>query len=667
MTIGGFNGGMRAWFSAAELASLALPGVPRTKRKVNEMADAQRWQFKEGAAGKPLFRKRDGRGGGWEYHVELLPTAARAELVKRGLTGAASVTVSPSVAAPGTDAPELSPTSLAWARFERLSDGQKAKAKARLKIVNEVEAFERIGRSRSSAVELAAASNDCSPAAVWDYLRLVAGVDYTHRLPMLAPCNTGGGREAEIDETVWQAFKSDWLRPEKPTFASCYDRAKLIAAGLGVEIPHVKTFRRKIEREVDPSIILLKREGEEALRRSIPSLQRSVAELTALECVNIDGHRVDVFVRFPDGIVRRPMVTAIQDVFSRKHLVYRVGEQETAVITRLVFADLFAKYGIPRHVIMDNGRAYASKWITGGILNRFRFKVKPDEPLGLLTVLDIQTHPTIPYRGQSKPIERSFKDFCDAIAKHPAFAGAYTGNKTDAKPENYGSHAVPYETFCRIFELGIQAHNAKPGRRTEAARGRSFDDAFAESYATAPIRKAAAEHLRLALLTGEQVRFDRQTGALKLFGNRYWSPELATQPRDKPVLVRFDPDNLMLDLHVYSAGGEYLGAAPVLEAAGFLDAAAAKKQAKLEKDYRNAVKRRAEAHELLAAHEIAALLPDYVDEAPLPSPQVISPVRHRGHTAAALKPVEQFDEAAPANISFLDNFSAGTARLRVVD
>lgn len=53
------------------------------------------------------------------------------------------------------------------------------------------------------------------------------------------------------------------------------------------------------------------------------------------------------------------------------------------------FGDLFRVYGIPDHAWLDNGRGFAAKCITGGTPNRFRFKVKPEEPSGILTALGI--------------------------------------------------------------------------------------------------------------------------------------------------------------------------------------------------------------------------------------------------------------------------------------
>lgn len=73
---------MADWFTAREIAELALPGLPATKRHVNRMAIAEGWAARRSAAGDALARPRAGRdgGGGLEYHVALLPPAARTAL-----------------------------------------------------------------------------------------------------------------------------------------------------------------------------------------------------------------------------------------------------------------------------------------------------------------------------------------------------------------------------------------------------------------------------------------------------------------------------------------------------------------------------------------------------------------------------------------------------------
>ncbi len=642
---------IKHWFSAQELADMRLPGLPTARRKINERAAEERWALASDEEGQPLARPRVGRGGGLEYHFSLLPVATRAALVKRGFA---------------LDAVRMlaTPKSSLWAAYERLPATAKAEAERRAAAMAKIDGFEAMGLTRSAAIGAAASQTGVSTATLWNWRQMIDGAPASDRLPLLAPRRSGGGKAADCDPEVWSLFLSDYLRPEKPTLTSCYYRVKEFAEVNGLAIPTERTLRRKIE-QMDGRMVIARREGAEALRRTLPPTKRSVAHLHALELVNIDGHKFDVFVKLPTGEVLRPIMVGIQDIYSRKILAWRIGCGETAHMTQLVFADLFANFGIPKECYLDNGRAFASKMITGGAKNRFRFKVKAEEPTGLLTSLGIKIHWTLPYRGQSKPIERAWRDLCDTIAKHPALAGCYTGNKPDAKPENYGEKAVPIEHFKRVVERGIAAHNARTGRRTETANGRSFDQVFVESYAVAPIGKATQEQLRMALLAGEQVSADRKDGSISLMGNRYWSPELSAVA-GKRVIVRFDPDNLHQDLHVYGQDGRYIGAAALWAATGFNDMDSAKARAKQEADLRRAVKRQIELEQLLDADDIARRLPDHIDEVELPEPGAIRPVRHRGQTAAALKTLSQAAEK-PAETPFIDRFTTAFGQLRVVD
>ena len=624
------------WFTAAELAELSLPGLPADKRSINRRAQEERWSLRQAADGALLVRPRAGRGGGMEFHVSLLPGAARIELARQGLCG---------VDAP---APVEGSAATGWRWYDQQPHKVRQEAERRAAIVAEIDLLKASGLTGTAAVNDVSARHGVGKSTLWNWLRLVEGIAPHDRLPALAPRHKGGGSEAEIDPLLWSAFKSDYLRLSAPTLTSCYERTAAIAAEKGLTMPSERTMRRRLEKEVDPRVIMLRRKGEEALRRSLPSQRRTVAHLHALEHVNIDGHKFDVFVKLDDGRVIRPLMVAIQDIYSRKLLAWRIDESESAVLTRLAFADLFRNYGIPKACTLDNGRAFASKWITGGAKTRFRFKVRDEEPTGLLTGLGIKIHFALPYRGQSKPIERAFRDLCDTISKHPEMEGAYTGNSPLAKPENYGSRAVPFARFLQLVEAGIAAHNARLGRRTETARGRSFDETFAESYATAPIGKATDEQLRMALLAAEQVKVDSRTGEIALYGNRYWAEGCGTLHGQR-LTVRFDPDNLHGEIHLYAQDGRYLTSAPMIEDTGFTDIAGAKAAAKRDADYRRKIRDAANAEQLLAAEELAALQAQQERAERLPEPAVIRPVRHtatrRGGQAAALKPQVEINTA----------------------
>jgi hypothetical protein len=643
----------REFFSAAELAEMGLPGLPGDKRSIARRAQEERWSSRTGADGALLVRPRQGRGGGVEFHFSLLPGAAQIELARRGI-------VTPAIEEAKADSSIGS-----WQWLERQPDRVRSTAEFRLKVVSEIELLEGSGMTRSAALAEASRLHEIGKSTLWSWLALVEGIAPANRLPALAPRRTGGGREAAMDEDLWTIFKSDYLRPAEPTLTSCYRRTAKIAEERGLSMPSERTFRRRLEREIDPGILTLRRKGEEALRRSIPAQRRHVTDLHALECVNIDGHKFDVFVTPPPGSKSdkplRPVMVALQDVRSSKIVAFRIGESESAALARLAFADLFRDFGIPRHCVLDNGRGFASKWITGGTANRFRFKVKAEEPTGLLTALGVQIHWALPYRGQSKPIERAFRDMCDTIAKHPAMDGAYTGNSPTNKPHDYGKRAVPWDEFVAHVGQGIADHNARIGRRGRDYAGRSFDQVFAASFAAAPIAKATPEQLRMALLAAEQKTVNRQTGAIELFGNRYWSPDCGRLAGEK-VAVRFDPDDLHSEIHLYGQDGEYLCSAEVIEDNGFLDVSGAKATQKRWADHRRRIRDGLEAERLLSAEELAAMQPDR-PMPELPEPGAVRIVHHRGQTAAALKPQREITQ--PAGKAAIDRMRG--ALLRVVE
>ena len=302
-------------------------------------------------------------------------------------------------------------------------------------------------------------------------------------------------------------------------------------------------------------------------------------------------------------------------------------------------------HGIPRKVWFDNGRGFASKLITGGVANRFRFKVKPEDPIGVVTGMVDEIHWAQPYHGQAKPIERAWRDLCETIARHPACAGAYTGNKPDAKPENYGSKAIDWEVFVNVVREEIGAHNARTKRRTRVCGGTlSFDQAFAASYAQSTIKKATTEQLRQLLLAAEAVTANQYDGSVKLNGNRYWCSALAEHAGRK-LMLRFDPDALHTQVSVYALDNTFIGDAECIAAVGFADTNAAREHARAKKDFVRATKRQAKAQVRMDAARVAAQLPQTAPES-LPAAGVIAPIFGAGRAPRAPAPEAQA-EALP--------------------
>lgn len=596
------------WWTPTEIADARLPDLPTTQKGVQTMIDRLLWRSQKGYA-----RRREGRGGGWEYHWKLFPSRAQRKLL--------SAAVAPVL-------PDRLSRDLAWEWFDGLPEKVKEIARRRLLILQKVEAMETRGRGRDRHVSiiLIAKTEGVGVRTIWDWFRLIEGVRVDDRLPYLAPKHRAVKRkvqEKDCSPEFFDFIKSDYLRLEAPPFTDCYRRAVRVAEKEGWDILPERTMRRRLDKTVSEPVQMLARKGIDAVKRMFPPQVRDKTCLAAMEAVNADFHKFDVFVRWPapkgeEPVILRPQMVAFQDIYSGRILAWRLDVSANSTAVMLAAGDLIETWGIPEHVLLDNGREFAAKAITGGTSTRFRFKVREDDLPGLFTGLGCKIHWATPYSGQSKPIERAFRDLCQSIAKDPRLAGAYTGNRPDAKPENYGSRAIDLEEFLRVCAEGIEEHNTRQGRRSEVAWGRSFAEVFDESYARAPIRKATEAQRRLWLLGAEGLRAETHSGAVRLMENEYWA-DWMHEIAGKRVIVRFDPADLWSGLHVYSAANEYLGHAPVRVKAGFFSMDEARMQSRARAAWMKAEKAALEAHRKFKATELGTML----DDVPLsPTPQV---------------------------------------------
>ena len=121
--------------------------------------------------------------------------------------------------------------------------------------------------------------------------------------------------------------------------------------------------------------------------------------------------------------------------------------------------------------------------------------------------------------------------------------------------------AAPWETFIDVLDRCVKAHNARKGRKTEAATGRSYDHVWADEYSAAVVRKLAPAQAAALLLAAEPSTIDN-SGCLRLKAgrgaglpaNRYHHPALVERFGER-VIVRFDPEDLHGTVHVFDAQG----------------------------------------------------------------------------------------------------------------
>jgi len=617
---------MKEWYSPAELAELALPGMPATHAAISRLAEVQGWRKPElewhGERNlKGIWRRRNGRGGGYEYRYDVLPQMARARLICDQEMAAKPAR------------PDLSDVVIAdrWRWYDGLPSRKKQAAEYAQQVLLAIDAAEVSGIRTDQAIrmivrEQRSRGRKISDRTIYNWKSRIAGVPKAHWLPSLAPRHAGRTVEKECDPRAWDILYVDYFRSEAPDYTDCYRRLDVIAGMNGWYIPSERTLKRRID-AVPRVIHVLNRQGMDELKKLYPAQIRDRSPFHALEGLVSDGHMWDLEVEWYDGTIVRPTTVAFQDLYSGNILSWRHDVSETKELILLAFGDVVENFGIPTLCWLDNGRAFASKAVSGGTPNRYRYKVKETDPCGALTALGVEIHWTQPYSGQSKPIERTWRDFARSIAKHPNFAGAYVGNKPGDR-KKYGTiKPVPYDVFLKTVAEGIVEHNARKGRRSRICGGKlSFDDVFNASYAKHAVTKATPEQCRMWLLSSETVKV-RKNAQVALHGNTYWHHDL-TDMIGEPVVLRFDPDILHDVVHVYRLDGSYACTADCIEATGFADAAKARTHAKARKKWLKAVREMDEAERTLTIDDLAAMLPA-TEAAPRPDAKVVRAAKIR--------------------------------------
>lgn len=495
------------------------------------------------------------------------------------------------------------------------------------------------GCGAGDAIETVAKQTGVSESSVRSWLKKTRGVPCDAWLFFLARDYPGRTATAGLSAEGWEFLKAEYLTPERRSAAACIDRLHRAAKGRGWAIPSTRTLLRRLD-ELPRAVRVLAREGKEAAMRLYPAQARSISALSALSIVNGDGYKHNLWVRFPDGEVLRPKTWFWQDVYSSKILGWRVDKTEHTDVIRLSFGDIVERFGIPEKVLLDNTLAAANKTMSGGIRHRFRFKVREEEPFGVFMLL-IGHDPIMwatPRHGQAKPIERAFGHggIGEYVDKAPEFAGAWTGSSIIDKPDYDGRkhRAVDVAQLRAVIEREVAAWNAREGRRSHLAKGRSFDAVFEESYARITVRRATEAQRRLWLLATEEIPVARDgTVALdsgRLVGerlaNRYFSAHLVDHVGRK-VCARFDPQRLHQGVHIYTADGRYICFADCVDPAAFNDQGAAREHQRNRKTFVRAARVQLQAErrmdELSTSKLLPGIAPAAMAHAAIAAPKVV--------------------------------------------
>jgi putative transposase len=611
---------------------MKLPGLPGSDRGILKWMRRQGWES----------RIVKGRGG--EHAEYLVPD----EILMQ--------TPEPSDDAPGVAASESAELAnkARWNKFFRLPARKQAKAVKRNTalqvdrgLIDPPEGFIQLPERTLRRLRHRIKGHEHNPR-IWSTL--------------LIDERAGRPRAREYSSRIDDLFRADFLRPERPSASSSYDRIKGIAAAENLQLPTLKTLVKRMRADLPWQSIRLTREGKTAFEASYPAQERDRSVFRVMQALNADGWRADNEVGWPDGEIARPIIVSGQDLYSGAILGWRVDRTENLDLIRTSFGEVLRTYGIPEAVYIDNGHAFAGHWLSGRTPHRFRFKVRAEEPQGLFNLLGVKVHWALPHHGQSKIIERAHREYADRISRHPRLAGSWTGANTVDRPEVRAKHPASLADFLAVVESEIKAHNERIGRSAKNCHGRSFWQTFREDYERVPVRKATAEQLALALMAVEGVKVSSRDGTFRLAGeNRYYS-EAVAQFAGRTICVRFDPQHLKSQVYCYQiSGGEFIGAAECIAAVGFDDVHAAREHARLKRQNLRAHQTILANERRMGTRELVELLPHET-----PAPEFVSSKIVRLFQPKLDKPVVKIDDAQVEEMSPEDRRFERYSRLKAL-
>ncbi|MBN8533880.1 MAG: transposase [Rhizobiales bacterium] len=369
---------MKLWYSAAELADLALPGFPETERGVQLLSERKGWNKHP-----RLARPREGRGGGMEYRVELLPLDVRMHLLARFAEPEAG-------AIEAGAAPDASPGLATQAQTER---------DARLHVLGQFKAWHRhVGLKIYTAVstfcdlwnagmvEAPGWVAECLPSlskrSVWRWL----SASRRGSVDDLA-VDRGAARRGKgvLDEAEGGSIRAHILTlyAHQPHLSAdhlrtmCRDRFGDVIQhrGKSVPMPTVRMFQRVLKRlKTEHRAELLALHNPDAFKSRMRVSGSSAHLVTRLnELWQIDASPADVLCK--DG---RHSIYVCVDVWSRRMITF-VSRTPRAEAVGMLLKKALLAWGVPERIKTDNGSDFVAR-ATKRLLAALRIEVETSAP-----------------------------------------------------------------------------------------------------------------------------------------------------------------------------------------------------------------------------------------------------------------------------------------------
>ncbi len=359
-------------------------------------------------------------------------------------------------------------------------------------------------------------------------------------------CPEWGSRKGitKMDDDAWEFFKYIFLDQSRKTIARCYDLLEMKAGEMGWTIPSLRQVQRLVKQRIPEPVLIFYREGVKAYTDSCePYIMRDYDSIVPNQLWVSDHNQLDLAVRGPNGKPAFPWATVWMDARSRKMVGWLLsfGPNQDTILAS--FRRGVLKYGVPKEILIDNGKDYRSKAFAGGRESGVRVEVNEPQVKGLISHFDIVPHFAIPYNAKSKHIERSFRTIREWFS---SWFKSYRGANIMERPERLNKilknpdKLMTIEELAELYEEFIENIYNCHEHEGAGMDGKSPDEIYYSKLQTK--RTTSEDSLKLLMMKTTEARVVQRNG-IRLFDHWFWNEEISMLQGQK-VYARYDQEEL---------------------------------------------------------------------------------------------------------------------------
>lgn len=369
----------------------------------------------------------------------------------------------------------------------------------------------------------------------------------------------GSGQiDGAISAEAFEVFKSMYLTQQQLSIKHCWQNINYInsSENRGWQIPPLRTMQRYVRQFIPENVIVLHREGIEAYNaKCAPYIQQAPDSVRPGEVFIGDHHQLNCWIRHRGKWVR-PWLTGWEDMRSRAIVGFWISTSPNQTTILQAFKRAVQQHGPPDSVKIDNGKDYDSEMWTGMTKTK-RKALKAgyiDEKFvaGLYGLMDVKASFAIPYRPQSKRIERLFDTVDRQFTKT---IDSYCGKDSARKPEKLNemlksasviNSAHTLESFREVFGKYAEAYN-NTAHTGDGMAGKSPVEVIASRISQRVLPDGVLD-LLMRVWSGE-LKVGKNGVRFKGLWYGQYDMDLAAY-QNKKVRVAYDPDD-MREVYVY--------------------------------------------------------------------------------------------------------------------